>query len=127
MADPPGSRGSSRPDGDFDARLAAARKRREAEEEKWTRVETQGPSGLGIGLRIASEIVAAIAVAVALGLMLDGLLGTKPLMLIVFLLLGSGAALTNVVRTGRELDRRQKEAKARAAREKGPGSGAGEG
>jgi ATP synthase protein I len=126
MADRPGSHDPSPTDGDFDRRLAAARKRRETEEAKWTRAETRGPSGLGIGLRIASEIVAAIAVAVALGLMLDGLLGTKPLMLIVFLLLGSGAAMTNVVRTGRELERRQKEAKARAAQSDGAESAAGD-
>ncbi|WP_162906681.1 AtpZ/AtpI family protein [Algihabitans albus] len=115
MATEPGSRGPSPSDDGFDERLKAARKRREAEKSKWKRVETQGPSGLGIGMRIASEIVAAILVSVAIGLMLDRFLGTKPWMLILFIVLGSGAAISNVIRTGRELDRKQKEAKARAA------------
>lgn len=114
MAKPSGSRGPSPSDGDFDKRLAAARKRRETEESKWKRVDTQGPSGLGIGLRIATEIVAAIGVAVVIGLLLDTWLGTKPWMMILFILLGAGAAMTNVVRTGKELERKRKEAKARA-------------
>ena len=114
MAAEPGSRGPSPSDDDFDDRLKAAQKRRETEKSKWKQVETRGPSGLGVGMRIASEIVAAILVSVAIGLMLDRFLGTKPWMLILFIVLGSGAALTNVVRTGQELDRKQREAKARA-------------
>ena len=47
--------------------------------------------------------------------MLDRFLGTKPWMLIIFIILGSGAAMSNVIRTGKELERKQKEAKARAA------------
>jgi ATP synthase protein I len=115
MARWPGSGESSSSDGDFDKRLRAAQERRRAKESKWKRVDTHGPSGLGIGMRIATEIVAAIAVSVGIGLLLDNLLGTKPWMLILFILLGSGAAFMNVVRTGRELERKSKEAKARAA------------
>ncbi len=115
MAASPGSRGPSPSGGEFDDRLKAARQRREAEKSKWKRVESQGPSGLGIGLRIATEIVAAIAVSVVIGLVLDDWLGTQPWMLILFILLGALAAMLNVVRTGHELERKRKEAKARAA------------
>ncbi len=115
MAAKPGSREPSPSDDGFDARLKAAQQRREAEKSKWKRIETHGPSGLGIGMRIASEIVAAILVSTAIGLMLDRFLGTKPWMLILFIILGSGAAMSNVIRTGKELERKQKEAKARAA------------
>jgi ATP synthase protein I len=113
----PDERDTSSSDGSFDKRLAAARRKRDAEEAKWKRVDTRGPSGLGIGVRIATEIVAAIAVSVGIGLLLDDLLGTKPWMLILFILLGAAAAMSNVVRTGRELERKAKEAKARAAAE----------
>lgn len=117
MARSPEDGKPSASDGGFDARLKAAQSRRQAEKSKWKRVDTRGPSGLGIGMRIATEIVAAIAVSVGLGLVLDDLLGTKPWMLILFIVLGTGAAFTNVVRTGRELERKSKEAKARAAAE----------
>lgn len=68
-------------------------------------------SGAAVGFRIAVEILAAVAVGVAIGLMLDGWLGTKPWLLILFCMLGFGAALVNVMRTAREMDRKRREAK----------------
>lgn len=50
------------------------------------------------GMRIATELVAAVAVGVGIGLLLDSWLGTKPWMLIVFILLGSIAGMLNVYR-----------------------------
>jgi ATP synthase protein I len=66
-------------------------------------------------MRIATEIVAALAVGVGVGLVLDSWLGTKPWLMILFLLLGAGAAFSNVVRTAKELERRAKEEKRAAA------------
>ena len=68
-------------------------------------------SGAAVGLRIAVEILAAIAVGVAIGLMLDEWLDTKPWLLILFCILGFGAAMVNVMRTARELDSKRREAK----------------
>jgi len=72
-------------------------------------------SGAAVGFRIAVEILAAVAVGVAVGLLLDDWLGTKPWLLIVFCILGFGAALVNVMRTARELDRKRREAKQASA------------
>jgi ATP synthase protein I len=94
---------------EFDRRLAAARER-QAEQHR-PRRGAMPMSGAAIGFRIAVEILAAIAVGVFAGYWIDQWLGTKPWMLILFCILGFGAALANVMRTARELDRKRREAK----------------
>ena len=64
---------------------------------------------MAAGLRIAVELVAAIAVGTGIGIVLDRWLGTSPLMLIVFFLIGTAAGFLNVYRTAQELDRRRRE------------------
>src|SRR5690606_17959248 len=88
-------------------RLKAARERHEQSEgRRATRGDDDGgPSGLGVGLRMATEIVAAVGVGTGVGLVLDSWLGTKPWLMVVFLLLGCGAAMLNVMRAANELDR----------------------
>ncbi len=68
-------------------------------------------SGAAVGFRIVVEILAALGVGVGIGWVLDDWLGTKPLMLIVFCILGFGAAVANVMRTAREIDRKRRDAK----------------
>lgn len=51
--------------------------------------------------RFASEFVAGVLVGGLIGYGLDWLLGTLPIFLIIFLLLGFGAALTNMVRVAK--------------------------
>ena len=55
-------------------------------------------SGLGFGLRIATEILVALLVGVGLGLLLDRWLGTSPLFLIVLFFMGAAAGFLNVYR-----------------------------
>ncbi len=57
-----------------------------------------GMSGLGWAFRIGVEMVSALAVGVGIGLLLDWWLGTGPWFLVVFFLLGAGAAILNVFR-----------------------------
>ncbi len=62
---------------------------------------TGGPgsmSGLGWAFRIGVEMVSALVVGVGIGLLLDWWLGTGPWFLVVFFLLGAGAAILNVYR-----------------------------
>jgi len=61
-------------------------------------------SGAGRAFRMASEFVAAIIVATALGLALDAVLGTRPIFMIVLLLLGFGAGVLNVTRAAAEMN-----------------------
>ena len=101
------------PSDEFDKRLAAARQKRESQFRPKGKAASM--SGAAVGFRIAVEILAAVAVGVAVGLLLDDWLGTKPWLLIVFCILGFGAALVNVMRTARELDRKRREAKQASA------------
>ena len=114
---PPGS-------GDFDARLRAAR---EAQAEiSGRKAEARGDQAasekIGIGMRIALELVAGVIVGAGIGLGLDYWLGTKPWLMIVFFVVGSAAGFMNVIRTAKAYDKRVAEQKAaEAARRRNEG------
>ena len=55
-------------------------------------------SVLGLGLRVGAELVAALLVGFAIGWGLDRVLGTRPVFLGVFLLIGGAAGVRNVWR-----------------------------
>ncbi len=81
---------------DLDAKLRKARDDRSGPD------ETKGPktikSGLGFGLKIGIELVAALMVGIGIGLLLDRWLDTGPLFLVVFFFMGSAAGFLNVYR-----------------------------
>jgi ATP synthase protein I len=99
----------------LEKRLKAARQHRNNVSGKRGPTSGISTSGMAIGLRIAVEIMAALAVGVGIGLLLDRWLGTQPWMLILFFILGAGAAFANVMRTARELDRRAAEDRKRSS------------
>jgi len=85
---------------EIDARLRQARRDANLEAES-TAQRMDGASGngdLGLGLRIAVELVAGVAVGLGAGLLLDRWLGTAPWGLIGMLFLGSIAGFMNVYR-----------------------------
>ena len=59
---------------------------------------TGGAAGYGQAMKLSSEFIAGIAVGAGLGWVIDRLAGTSPWGLIVFLLLGFGAGILNVLR-----------------------------
>lgn len=65
-----------------------------------------GGEKLGVGMRIAVELVAGVVVGAFIGLMADRWLGTKPWLLIVGFLLGCGAAFLNVYRVAQAEEKR---------------------
>ncbi len=65
--------------------------------------DTPRPSPVGAALRLAVEMVSALFVGAGMGWLLDEWLGTKPWLLLVFLLLGAAGGMLNVYRTGRRL------------------------
>ena len=85
------------------------RRRRELEASLATRLpdernggsgpKTDGVSGYGQAMKISSEFIAGIAVGAGLGWVIDRLAGTSPWGLIIFLLLGFGAGVLNVLRS----------------------------
>lgn len=73
--------------------------RRPASHEGKNGTESNGVTGYGQALKLSSEFIAGIAVGVGLGWIIDRLAGTSPWGLIVFLLLGFGAGVLNVLRS----------------------------
>jgi ATP synthase protein I len=96
MSDEPGGNGPS-----FEERLKAARSRQGMDsppKPQGSPPDGFGQSPLGIGLRVGIELVSALVVAVAIGFGLDTWLGTKPLFIVIFFLLGGAAGVLNVWR-----------------------------
>ena len=58
-----------------------------------------GMTGVGTAFKVSSEFIAGIAVGVGIGWVIDRWAGTSPWGLIVFLMLGFGAAVLNVLRS----------------------------
>jgi ATP synthase protein I len=58
----------------------------------------QAGQGMSLGLRVVADLLGGILVGMAIGWGLDRWLSTSPLMLIVFLFLGTAAGTLNVMR-----------------------------
>lgn len=86
---------------DFDARLRKAQSRRDRRLGRGGRADgrTDRGEGIGLALRVGTELVAGVAVGAGMGWLLDYWLGTKPWLMIVFFILGSAAGMINVFRT----------------------------
>jgi ATP synthase protein I len=86
----------------FEDRLRAARSRQGLDTPPVISGQGSGDLGgmspWGIGMRVGIELVSALVVAVAIGYGLDRLLGTKPILTAVFVLLGGAAGILNVWR-----------------------------
>lgn len=60
-------------------------------------------NAMGQAFKIAIELVVGVLFGGLVGWFLDGYLGTRPWLLVLFLVLGFAAGLTNVVRTARRM------------------------
>lgn len=100
---------------DLEARLRAARAT-QAQMDGTAREQAARHSRdkIGVGMRIAIELVAGVVVGAAIGLGLDMWLGTRPWLLILFFILGSSAGFMNVYRVAKAEDKRQAAEKAAA-------------
>ncbi len=88
----------------LDKRLRAARQR-EADRAGGTGPSGENAgSGIGLGFRLAIDLVAGVAVGTFIGYALDRWLGTRPWLLVVFFFLGACAGAMNVYRTAKGLD-----------------------
>lgn len=84
---------------DLNARVKEARKKAEGK-----------PSGgmkeagaYGMAMRLVGDLVSGLLVGFLVGYWLDNWLGTKPWFLIIFIFLGLGAGIFNVMRSARQL------------------------
>lgn len=91
--------GAPPPFDEFDAKLRELRERRDAEDAsaKGGR-RGRSPSPLSIGFQAGIEIIVGVVGGVAIGYGLDAWFGTRPVFLVVFFFLGSGAGLSNAYR-----------------------------
>jgi ATP synthase protein I len=82
---------------EFEDRLRKARTRQGLDADP--RVGTGSPQGAwGFGLRAGVELVSALIVGAGLGWALDHWLGTKPWLLLTFILVGGAAGVMNIYR-----------------------------
>ncbi len=84
-------------EGSLEERIAAARARQGLDHPP-ARSTGGMSSPWGIGLRVGVELVSALAVGLAIGWGLDRWLGTKPWLLLLFVLAGGAAGILNVWR-----------------------------
>lgn len=84
----------------FEQRLRAARERAKLDAPPPERQDSDPLAGPGwaIAIRVGVELVAALLVGVGIGWLLDRWLHTRPVFLIVFVLLGGAAGIRNVYR-----------------------------
>lgn len=61
-------------------------------------------TGMGLGFRVAVELVAGVAVGGLIGYALGGWLGFRPLLMMAFLLLGGAGGVMNAYRAAKGLD-----------------------
>jgi len=91
---------------DLDDRLRRLRERAPEEEEKVVPRGGNSPqTAYGFAFRIGVELVVALAVGGGIGWLLDHWLGTLPLFLLVFFVLGAVAGLLNVFRAAKQMNR----------------------
>ncbi|RYH08761.1 AtpZ/AtpI family protein [Tropicimonas sp. IMCC6043] len=84
-------------------------------EEKIARAkgEAKGPTPTGdisqanVAWQMVTELVAGIVIGLGIGLGLDALLGTKPLMLVLFILVGFAAGVRVMMRTAADVQEKQ--------------------
>jgi ATP synthase protein I len=90
---------------DLDDRLRRLRERAPEEEEKVGPRGSSPQTAYGFAFRIGVELVVALAVGGGIGWLLDHWLGTLPLFLLVFFVLGAVAGLLNVFRAAKQMNR----------------------
>ncbi|PCI34298.1 MAG: hypothetical protein COB54_00450 [Alphaproteobacteria bacterium] len=58
----------------------------------------------GMAMRLVAELVSGLIVGLIIGYFLDKTLGTKPWLMIVFIFLGLGAGIFNVLRASKQME-----------------------
>ena len=69
------------------------------------KIKDDGEKGffLGNAFKLGTELVAAVAVGAIIGVILDNWFGTKPILIIIFFLLGSAAGILNVFKAAKRM------------------------
>ncbi|MCK5425306.1 MAG: AtpZ/AtpI family protein [Emcibacter sp.] len=84
-------------------------------------IEPKNESGIneqhayGMAMRLVAELVSGLIVGLIIGYFLDKVLGTKPWLMIVFIFLGLGAGIFNVMRAAKQIEEQQARKREEAA------------
>lgn len=100
----------------LEARIAAARKAQAPKphmEEHYSQAQ--------LAWRMVIELVAGLGIGFGIGYGLDALFGTRPWLMVVFVILGFIAGVKTMIRSAEEVQRKQVEAAEVAAREREEG------
>ena len=90
---------------DLAARIARAKQESGEADGATAGSAQQDVTGLGRGMRLASEFIAAVRVGGGIGYLLDRWIGTSPWLMLVMMLVGFAAGVLNVVRSAAEMNR----------------------
>ena len=63
-------------------------------------------TSIGTALKISTELVAAVVVGSTIGFILDNWFDTKPLLIIIFFILGVTAGILNVFRSAKKMQKK---------------------
>ncbi|MCW5606265.1 MAG: AtpZ/AtpI family protein [Burkholderiales bacterium] len=92
---------------DLDARLKAAQARERLTEAPLGKTAQVDQRAVGVGVRIAIELLSGLLVGLGVGYALDRWLGTRPWLMLAFFFLGTAAGFMNVLRAVRSLEQRK--------------------
>ncbi len=98
----------------LNAKLKAARERNQGPGDK-AGSQDAGQSSSGYGLRLSVELIASLLAGLGLGWTIDWFAGSQPLFMLVFMFLGLGAGVYNVIR----LSKQQQQAEEAAEKNRG--------
>ena len=87
---------------DFKTRLKIAKSK--LQNKKFEKSDKEGLF-LGNAFKLGTELVAAVAVGTIIGVILDNWFDTKPILIIVFFILGSVAGILNVFRAAKKMQK----------------------
>ena len=87
---------------DFKTRLKIAKSK--LQNKKFEKSDKKGVF-LGNAFKLGTELVAAVAVGTIIGFILDNWFDTKPILIIVFFILGSVAGILNVFRAAKKMQK----------------------
>lgn len=104
---------------DLERRIRAAREASRPQQRR--RPEVRGLTAAEMAWRMTIELVAGMLIGAAIGWGLDGIFGTRPVFLVVFVLFGVAAGIRTAMRSAEEMRRRQAASSSGEAREAGGG------
>ena len=72
----------------------------------WKKNDNRGSSYIGTAFKISTELVSAVVIGTIIGFILDSWFDTKPVLIIVFFIIGVVAGIVNVIRSAKLMQKK---------------------